>query len=246
MTIGALSDPDSTPPSLHFRIHDIPPDERPRERLMRLGPKALSDSELIALFINTGRPGENAMQVAQRLIRSHGSLGSFSKLDIGQLKAEKCLGPAKAALLSAAFEIGRRMAVEEVLEKPLNTPEQIEGLIGPELRSLSHEVVRVILVNTKLGFLRQEQISHGTINEATAHPRDILRPVLVHTAFGFILAHNHPSGDPSPSDADRRLTRRVKEAADLLSVTFFDHIIIGTRSDTRSQGYFSFRESGLL
>ncbi len=227
-------------------MHDLPPADRPRERLLRLGAGALADAELLALFINTGVPGENALQVAQRLLRTHGSLRPLSRLDCAQLVAEKALGPAKAALLAAAFELGRRAERERLREHPLETPETIYQFTGPEMQTLSHEVVRVLLVNARLGFVRQEQISHGSINETITHPRDVIRPALVHAAYGFILIHNHPSGDPSPSDADLRVTRRVKEAAEVVGVKFIDHLIIGVPSHSRAQPYFSFRESGLL
>jgi len=244
LTAGGLSDP--SPESTPHRIQDLPQDDRPRERLLRSGPQVLSDAELLALFINTGLPGENAIQVAQRLLRNHSSLRHLSRLDPPQLRAEKALGPAKAALLCAAFEIGRRAVREELKQRPLDTPERIYEFVAADLQPLSHEVVRVILVNTKLGFVRMEQISHGTVNESVAHPRDVVRPALMHVAYGFILVHNHPSGDPTPSDADRRLTRRVKEAADVLGLSFLDHIVIGTPAPERAQPYFSFREAGLL
>ena len=228
------------------RIADLPKDDRPRERLLRLGPASLSDAELLALFINTGIPGENAIQVAQRLLKTHGSLAQLARLTPQLLRSEKALGPAKAALLTAAFEIGRRAERETLIEQPLSTPELIYQFAGPEMRHLPHETVRVLLVNTRLSFVRQEQISHGTVNESMAHPRDVLRPAIAHAAWGFILVHNHPSGDPSPSDADFRMTRRIREASEVLGIKFLDHVIIGAPSETRSSPYFSFREAGIL
>ena len=228
------------------RIADLPRDDRPRERLLRLGPASLSDAELLALFINTGIPGENAIQVAQRLLKTHGSLAQLARLTPQLLRNEKALGPAKAALLTAAFEIGRRAERETLIEQPLSTPELIYQFAGPEMRHLPHETVRVLLVNTRLSFVRQEQISHGTVNESMAHPRDVLRPAIAHAAWGFILVHNHPSGDPSPSDADFRMTRRIREASEVLGIKFLDHVIIGAPSETRSSPYFSFREAGIL
>lgn len=238
----SAADP-SPPPN---RISDIPKDDRPRERLLRLGPASLSDAELVALFINTGIPGENAIQVAQRLIKSHGSLAQLARLTPQLLRSEKALGPAKAALLTAAFEIGRRAERETLIEQPLGTPELIYQFASPDMRHLPHETVRVLLVNTRLSFVRQEQISHGTVNESMAHPRDVLRPAIVHAAWGFILVHNHPSGDPSPSDADFRMTRRIREASEVIGIKFLDHVIIGAPSDTRASPYFSFREAGIL
>ncbi len=228
------------------RIQDLPQADRPRERLLRLGPSALSDAELLALFINAGTPGENAIQVAQRLLRVHGSLRPLSRLETAQLRTEKALGPARTALLAAAFELGRRAEREQLRELPLSSPELIYQFACRELQSLSHEVVRVLLVNARLSFVRQEQVSHGSINETLTQPRDIIRPALIHAAWGFILVHNHPSGDPTPSDADRHTTRRVREAAETVGVKFLDHLIIGVPSQVRPQPYFSFREAGLL
>ena len=241
---GTLSAPEAS--AEKNRIHDLPASDRPRERLLRHGPGVLSDVELLALFVNTGVPGENALQVAQRLLRTHGGLRWVSRLECARLLEEKALGPAKSALLAAAFELGRRAAREEWVERPLNEPNLVYQMVGPEMQALSHEVVRVLLLNTRLSFVRQEQVSHGSINETITHPRDVIRPVLMHAAYGFIMVHNHPSGDPSPSEADLRVTRRVREAAEVMGVKFLDHLIIGSPSATRAQPYFSFRESGLL
>ncbi|MCU0750682.1 MAG: DNA repair protein RadC [Akkermansiaceae bacterium] len=239
-------DPVASPGPATNRIQDLPQEDRPRERLHRLGPSALSDAELLALFINTGLPGENALQVAQRLLKTHGSLRHFARLSPAQLKAEKALGPAKAALLAAAFELGRRAERETLLEHPMDSPERIYRFAGMEMQQLPHETVRVLLLNTRLSFMRQEQVSYGTVNESMAHARDVLRPALIHAAYGFVMLHNHPSGDPSPSEADLRMTRRIREAASIVGIQFVDHVIIGAPAPTRTSPYFSFREAGLL
>ncbi|MBV6498204.1 MAG: hypothetical protein CJBNEKGG_00420 [Prosthecobacter sp.] len=228
------------------RIHDIPEEDRPRERLMRLGAGALSDAELLAIFINTGMKGENALQVAHRLMREQGSLRNLSRIEAVELAHMRALGPAKAALLAASFELGRRAEQAAARELPLDRPELVYRFIGAEMQALSHESVRVILLNQRLCLVRQEELFRGTINESTAHPRDIVTKALVHRVPAFILVHNHPSGDPSPSDADKRLTRRLKEAADLLGLCFTDHLIVGCPAEGRLQPYFSFRECGLL
>lgn len=229
------------------RIHDIPENDRPRERLLRLGPQALSDAELLALFINTGTKGENALQIGQRLLRDHKSLRDLSRLEPAVLNKIKALGPAKTAKLVAAFELGRRAAQQpshaEVL---LNTPQAIYDYIGSEMQALGYESVRIILLNTKLAVMRSEEAFRGSLNECVSHPRDLLRKVLIHNAYAFVLIHNHPSGDPTPSDADRRITRRLREASEATGVTLQDHIIIGTPSESRAQPYFSFREHGML
>lgn len=229
------------------RIHDIPESDRPRERLLRLGPQALSDAELLALFINTGSKGENALEIGQRLLREHRSLRELSRMEPAALTEIKQLGPAKAAKLAAAFEIGRRAAREssdrDIL---LDQPQRVYDFIGSELQALHYESVRLILLTTKLTLMRSEEVFRGSLNECTATPRDLIRKALIHNAYAFILLHNHPSGDPTPSDADRRLTRRLRDAAETMGVPLQDHIIIGAPSESRPLPYFSFREHGLL
>jgi DNA repair protein RadC len=232
--------------SSHHRIHDMPEDDRPRERLIRLGPGALSDAELMAIFINTGVKGENAMQVGQRLLRKYGSLRQLARTGAGELAGEKALGPAKAAHLAAAFELGRRAEREKFKETPLDEPELVYNFLAAEMQALAHESLRVLLLNTKLQLMKQDEVFVGTVNETVAHPREILHRAIVNRAYAFIVAHNHPSGDPTPSEADRRITRRLKEAAEILGIVFMDHIIIGTPTNLRSQAYFSFKERGLL
>lgn len=229
------------------RIQDIPENDRPRERLLRLGPQALSDAELLAIFINTGTRGENALQIGERMLREYGSIRELSRLEPAALTALKSLGPAKVAKLSAAFEIGRR-AAREVSQREivLNDARSVYEFIGPEMQALGYESVRLILLTTKLTLLRAEEIFRGSLNECTAAPRDLIRKVLVHNAHAFILVHNHPSGDTTPSDADRRLTRRLHDAAATMGIPLSDHLIIGTLSESRTLPYFSFREHGLL
>lgn len=229
------------------RIQDIPENDRPRERLLRLGPQALSDAELLAIFINTGTRGENALQIGERMLREYGSIRELSRLEPAALTALKSLGPAKAAKLAAAFEIGRR-AAREVSQREivLDDARRVYEFIGPEMQALSYESVRLVLLTSKLTLLRAEEIFRGSLNECTATPRDIIRKVLVHNAYAFVLIHNHPSGDPAPSEVDRRLTRRLHAAAEAIGISLQDHLIIGTPTATRAVPYFSFREHGLM
>jgi DNA repair protein RadC len=135
---------------------------------------------------------------------------------------------------------------QEAREVPLNSPDLAYKYIGSELQALNHESVRILLLNTRLCLMRHEELFRGTLNESMAHPREVIQKVLTHKAFAFILVHNHPSGDPAPSDADKRLTRRLKDAAELFNIVFVDHLIVGTPAEGRSQPYFSFKECGLL
>lgn len=228
------------------RIHDIPENDRPRERLLRLGPQALSDAELLALFINTGTKGENALEIGRRLLSDHKSLRALSRLEPAVLSRIKALGPAKTAKLAAAFELGRRAQQITDAEVILDRPQDIYAYVGAEMQALGHESVRIILLSTKLAVIRSEEAFRGSLNECVSHPRDLLRKVLIHNAYAFILVHNHPSGDPAPSDADRRITRRLRDASEATGVQLQDHVIIGAPSTSHAQPYFSFREHGML
>lgn len=226
-------------------IHELPAEERPREKLAARGAGALTDSELIAILLRTGVVGQNAVEVARELLREFKSLSGLARCTVAELSRIKGVGPAKAVQLAAAFGLASRLARESLQRQPLNSPAAIHALLGAELRALHRESLRVVLLDTKLHLLRVEEISLGSLNESTAHPREIFRPALIYSAFAIILAHNHPSGDPAPSDADRRLTVRLGEAAQLLQIRLYDHVIIGT-GDNGRQPWFSFREAGLL
>ncbi len=229
----------------NHRIQDMPFDERPREKLALLGPGALSNSELMALFISTGIKGHSAIDIGRDLISKYGSMSALGSMPVSELAKEKGLGMAKASKLAAAFELGARVAREQVHLLPLDTPERILESFGPQMAHLAQEQVVVVTVDTRLKHQGTTVISLGTVNESNAHPREILRPVITRDAYGFILIHNHPSGDPSPSRSDESTTRRVVEAANLMQVRFIDHIIIGKPSPGRS-AYYSFREAGLI
>jgi DNA repair protein RadC len=227
------------------RIHDMPCDERPREKLAQFGPAALNNAELMALFISTGTKGRSAIEIGRDLITKYGSMGALGGLPVSELAKEHGLGPAKASKLAAAFELGARVAREQVRDIPLDSPERIHEFFAPQLRHLAQEQVVVAVVDARLRHVGTTVVSMGTVNESTAHPREILRPVITRGAHGFILVHNHPSGDPSPSRSDEMVTRRLVEASSLLQVHFLDHVIIGRPSPGRTP-YYSFREAGLV
>ncbi len=227
------------------RLKEMPESEMPRERLASRGVTALSDVELLALLLNQGFKGMNVLDLAGSLLRKHGSLGALARLSFKELQQHPGIKEGKASHLAAAFAIGSRIARERILRQKLDTPDAVFDLLSPEMSHLVAESLRVILLDTRYHLLRIEEISKGSVNESIAHPREIFRPAIHHAAFGMILAHNHPSGDPSPSEADLRLTRRLREAAQLLSINLLDHVIIGTAATGRA-GYYSFKEAGLL
>jgi DNA repair protein RadC len=148
-------------------------------------------------------------------------------------------------LLAAAFHLGSRLALESTARQRIDTPEAVWDLLGSEMRSLQRECLRVLLLDTKHHLLRMEEVSVGSLNESIAHPREILRPALLHPAYALLVVHNHPSGDPQPSTADLQFTRRLSEAAALLQIQFLDHIILGS-SDNDRRPWFSFKKAGLL
>jgi len=233
-------------PAEHLRIQDLPEDDRPRERLLNVGAESLTNAELLAIFINTGMKGENAIQVAQRLLREFRTLRNLSRQSGKQLAEQfRGLGPAKAAHIAAAFELGRRAAQEDLKDEPMNEPELVYRYFGPDMARLGHETVRLLVLDTKLRLVHDELVFQGSLNEAQAHPREIMRVAVVHRAYAMILAHNHPSGDPTPSDADRRFTQRMKQCAEMMQVQFCDHLIIGAPRQG-AQPWFSFKAAGLL
>ncbi len=234
-----------TPHMPQTKIREMPPDERPREKLAHRGAAALSDAELIAILLRTGLPGANAVDVARELLQRYGSLGGLSRCSVKEIAAIRGIGQAKAVQLVAAFGLGQRLARETLAQQKLETPELICDLLGAEMRMLRKESLRVVLLDTRYRLICVEEISMGSINESIAHPRDVFRPALIHSAYGVVVVHNHPSGDPSPSQADHSLTRRLREAAGLLQIRLLDHIIIGSPAPARP-GYFSFKETGIL
>ncbi|MDB6136708.1 MAG: repair protein RadC [Verrucomicrobiales bacterium] len=230
----------------HQRIHDLPQDERPREKMLTNGPGALTDAELLALFFRTGTKGLSAIDIGRLLLKKYGSLAALSRQHPTEIQKQKGLGPAKAMDLAAAFELGKRLARHEAAVRPLDCPESICELIGPEMRAEPLEVLKVILLTTRNTLLAIEEISRGALTETPAHPREIFRPALIHAAASIVLVHNHPSGDPSPSAADLSITRHLRDAASLLQIHFLDHLIIGHRTPVYPQGYYSFREAGVI
>lgn len=227
------------------RIHDIPTHERPRQKLMQYGPAALSSMELLSLFILTGHSGWSCLDISRQLISRYGGLSAIGSMPANALALEMGIGPSKAATLVAAFELGARVAREQINAAPLDTPELIHQYYAPQLQHLPQEQVIVVTVDCRLRHIGTNVVSVGTVNEATAHPREILRPVIARAAYGFILIHNHPSGDPSPSHADCAVTRRLVDVAETMQVRFLDHLIIG-RSELGRAPYYSFKEGGLI
>jgi DNA repair protein RadC len=228
-----------------LKIREMPEAERPREKLLARGATALIDPELIALLLGTGLPGANAIDVARQLLEKYKSLSGLSRCTVKELREIRGIGKAKAIHLVAAFQLGHRLANERLTHQKLDSPELVYELMATEMRALHKESLRVILLDTRYHHIGTEQVSLGSVNESIAHPRDVFRPAVVASAYAVIVVHNHPSGDPSPSQSDHSLTRRLVEAAELLQIKLLDHVIIGAPADGR-QPYFSFKEAGVL
>lgn len=225
------------------KIPDLPEKERPRERLARLGASALNDAELLAIFLRVGVQGSSAIELGRKLIKKYGSLGALGGLSVEELAREHGLGPAKAAQLIAAFELGIRCASEKMTRQPMNSAAFIYETMAPRLAHEREEHVIVLLLDVKLHVTRTLEVAKGKANSVAISPRDVMHHILVNRAPSFVLIHNHPSGDPLPSSNDDLLTTQIKKAADLMGIRFVDHLIIGRHSDKRTKPYFSYAEN---
>jgi DNA repair protein RadC len=205
-----------------------PPSERPRERLYFNGPTALADAELLALQLGSGRRGKDAVEVARELLAAYGSLAEVAGRDVAELARQRGVGRAKAARLAAAFELTRRLRARTPgARTALGNPEEVYAAFGPLMEDLKREVFRVALLNAQNGLVRDVVISEGTLSASLVHPREVFKPAILESAASVILLHNHPSGDPTPSREDIRLTRQLVECARLLDLRVHDHVVIG-------------------
>ncbi len=226
-------------------IHDLPQGEKPREKMQNLGPGALGDDELLAIFLRTGVPGENAIAIGRRLLTHHGGLPGLARTELPILAKEHGIGPAKACQLAAAFELGVRLARRNLDRVELSSPRQIYEHMAPQMQMLKTESLRVLALDSRLRCEKVYEVSSGTSNETIAYARDVLRPVLLSQCPNFAVVHNHPSGDPSPSRGDLDFTNNLLKASEIFSLQLVDHVVIGhPRSD--GEPYYSFREHDRL
>lgn len=226
-------------------VNDQGDQDLPREKFYKFGAASLSNAELMAIFLSSGVTGRNVLQVAQDLLDKYGGLQELGRMPLSEYMNNKGIGLAKACKLAAAFELGIRLSRETYSNIPLDKPELIYELVRPSLSTLPYETLLVITVNSRLEHTSTNTISVGSVNETSAHPREIMRPVITRNAYGFILVHNHPSGDPSPSMADQKITSKLVKAADLMQIPMIDHVIVGSSSPSR-EAFFSFRAAGML
>jgi len=222
-------------------IHEMPADERPRERLLKHGPSVCSAAELLAIQIRTGTPERSALGLGEQLLSQFHGLRGVSCATIEELSQVKGMGEVKAIQIAAAIELGKRiMLFSEEARPTIHSPQDVANLLMPELRDVKKEHFRSLLLDTKNRVQRMITVSIGILDSSLVHPREVFKDAIQASAAAIIVAHNHPSGDPTPSAEDRRVTQRLAEAGQLLGIELLDHIIIG---DNR---WVSLKERGLL
>ncbi len=210
------------------RVRELPESERPRERLSRLGPQALTTAELLAILLNTGTASEDVLVLAARLLGDRGGLRGLAASDLPTLQATRGVGPAKATTVAAAFELGRRLALEGGDMRPVvATPSDIARLVQAEMELLSQEELRLLTLDTKHRVLSNQVLYRGSVNAAPARVAEVFREAVRRNATAIAIAHNHPSGDPTPSRDDVALTEQLIAAGELLQLELVDHVVIG-------------------
>jgi DNA repair protein RadC len=228
-----------------LRLKDQPASERPRERLVEKGPEALTNAELIAILLRTGLRGANAVEIGHQLLHRFKSLQMLAQASLEDLQTIKGIGRDKAVTLAAGFALARKMAEELRRENPLlDTPEAVAAAVREDFRFNEVETFRVLLLNTRRRLIAWERVADGTLDTVLVHPREVFKPAIVANASAIVLVHNHPSGDPTPSEADIKVTRDLIRAGQLLKIEVLDHVIIGKATEERKKDFLSLRELG--
>jgi len=224
-----------------LRVREMPAAERPRERLCRCGPGALKTSELLAIVFRTGSRQAGVEQMSERLLAGFGDLRALAKASIEELCEFDGVGLVKAIELHAAFELGKRLMESTQAERPtIRCPGDVADLVMADLKMLDQEHFRVLLLDTKNRVTRIEEVFKGSLNASVSHPREAFRAAVSAAAAAVILVHNHPSGDPRPSQEDITTTRRMAEAGETLGIPMLDHVIIGDGK------HVSLKEKGII
>jgi len=221
-------------------VREWPETERPRERLIKHGAETLSDAQLLAVVLQTGSNGKTVIDTAIELLQRFGGLRGLEDASINDLKNFKGLGIAKIAQIKASFELGKRALIEKAHEQFFNSAEIVYNYFFPKLNGLKKEVFITLLVDTKLKLIKEVKVSEGTLNQSLIHPREIFKEAVKESAYAVILIHNHPSGDPTPSEQDIEITKKLKKVSEILEIPILDHVIIG------SGKYFSMKERGII
>lgn len=214
-------------------VREMPTDERPRERLERYGAATLQTSELLAIILRTGLPGENVVDLSNRLLRDFGGLAGLVAAELSALREAHGLGLAKASQLKAALEIANRLAALGPEQRPqITQPGDVARLLMLEMAYLPQEQLRVVCLDTKNHVIAQQTVYQGTINSSAVRAAEVFRPAITRACLSIVVVHNHPSGDPTPSPEDVRTTEQLRKAGELLDIELLDHIIIGRHQFT--------------
>ncbi|MGM9570423.1 MAG: DNA repair protein RadC [Phascolarctobacterium sp.] len=223
-------------------IKNIPPEERPREKLIARGAGALTDGELLAILLRTGTASQSALAIGRELTKDGGLYKKLARMSrIEELTQIRGLGQAKAATVLAALELGRRLASARPLDKlHFGDPEEVAAYLMPRLRYATKEQFLVMMLDAKNRIIGLESIAEGGLSNTALHPRDVFRPAILQHASAIVVAHNHPSGDPNPSKEDTEFTKQLLAAGQMLSMPLLDHVVIGDGA------YYSFQEAGAL
>jgi DNA repair protein RadC len=223
-----------------YTIKELPPELRPRERLLDEGPEALSSAELLGILLGIGTKERTAVELAQQVISESGGLFALHGVGVHDLQGVHGIGEAKACIILAAVEFGKRLGRVRNPGRPvISSPEDVDGLLRGRIANLDRENFVVVLLNTKNEVLGFPTVSVGTLSASLVHPREVFKPAIRASAAGVVLAHNHPSGRVGPSREDREVTRRLREASEIIGIEVLDHVILG-------DGYFSMKEHGIL
>jgi len=225
-----------------FTVHDLPLSERPRERLLKLGSEALSAQEILALLLGRGVRGESVMVTAQRLLSRFGNLNRIANASVEELTEINGIGPAKAAQIKAAVELSKRLEspVQEGGKPVLKSPEDVVKLIKMKLKGKKKEHFLVLCLDTRNHLINCKSVSVGSLDTSVVHPREVFKEAITASAASVIFAHNHPSGDPEPSEEDIELTKRLVKAGEIIGIDVLDHIIVCDK------GYLSLKAKNLF
>lgn len=225
-----------------LRIREMPSEERPRERMIARGAGKVENRDLIAIVLNSGTRTISALGLADKLLAEFGSLPALADASIEELSTFPGIGEAKAARLSAACELGRRIGAFPITDRPLvRSAADVAAMLQGQMRYLDREKFRIVLLDTKHRVLEIPTVSVGHLSGALVHPREVFKAAIRRSSAAIILVHNHPSGDPTPSNDDILVTRRLIEAGKLLGIEVLDHVILGDRDFTslKQEGYFT-------
>lgn len=209
-------------------IKEMPSEERPRERLLHYGPQALATSELLAIVLRTGTKERSALGLAEHLLSVHGGLRGVANASVDEIAQVKGIGPVKGVQIAACVELGRRLASHTEETRPvIRSPEDVAHLLMPELRDARKEHFKALMLDVKNRVLKTVTVSVGTLDASIVHPRDVFKDAIAMSAAAVIVAHNHPSGDPTPSPEDRQVTARLCEAGRVMGIELLDHVVLG-------------------